>query len=160
MWWVNCLKDHKKLSICSLGFTPFAPSERSMTPSSSGSSRNWRLIMTGLQDAVQEYLKAPPASTLPQSSFASTSSIQLEEGLHRMSDIIAGCWTKPYQTRGLRIPRGAHGRILWQRLSLLSRSGKRRRMKQVTSCFITRSSLVYHQTLRTCWLERLPQRVL
>ena len=26
MWWVNCLKDHKKLSICPLGFTPFAPS--------------------------------------------------------------------------------------------------------------------------------------
>ena len=29
MWWVNCLKDHKKLSICPLGFTPFAPSGRS-----------------------------------------------------------------------------------------------------------------------------------
>ena len=28
MWWVNCLKDHKKLSICPLGFTPFAPSVR------------------------------------------------------------------------------------------------------------------------------------
>ena len=31
MWWVNCLKDHKKLSICPLGFTPFAPSVTGIT---------------------------------------------------------------------------------------------------------------------------------
>ena len=29
MWWVNCLKDHKKITICPLGFTPFAPSDTS-----------------------------------------------------------------------------------------------------------------------------------
>ena len=46
--------------------------------------------MTGLQDAVQEYLKAPPASMLPQPSFTSTSSVCLEEGLRQMSDVIMG----------------------------------------------------------------------
>ena len=63
---------------------------RSTTLSSSGSNQNRRLIMTSLQDAVQEYLKAPPASTLPQPSFASSSSIQLEEGLHQMLDAVTG----------------------------------------------------------------------
>ena len=49
--------------------------------------------MTGLQDAVQEYLKAPPANTLPQPAFqmagpsTSNSSVQLE-GMHQMSGII------------------------------------------------------------------------
>ena len=52
--------------------------------------------MTGIQDAVQEYLKAPLASTLPQLAFlmaglsASNSSTQLEEGLHQMSNVITG----------------------------------------------------------------------
>ena len=32
--------------------------------------------MTGLQDAVQEYLKAPPVNTLPQPPFASSLSCQ------------------------------------------------------------------------------------
>ena len=64
---------------------------RSMTLSSSGStqSRNRRLIMTGLQDVVQEYLKAPPANTLPPPLFASSSSIRLEEGMHQMSEVIS-----------------------------------------------------------------------
>ena len=65
---------------------------RSMTPSSSGLSRNLnqRSIMTGLQDAVQEYLKAPPANTLPQPLFASSSSVCLEEGMRQMSGIVTG----------------------------------------------------------------------
>ena len=52
--------------------------------------------MTGLQDVVREYLKAPPASTLPQPAFpmvgpsTSSLSIWLEEGLHQMLDIITG----------------------------------------------------------------------
>ena len=50
--------------------------------------------MTGLQDAVQEYLKAPPASTLPRPEFLtagpsqSSLSVWLEEGLHQMSEVI------------------------------------------------------------------------
>ena len=72
--------------------------ERSTTPSSSGStqSQSWRSIMTGLQDAVQEYLKAPPASTLPHPAFPTaglsmlSSSTQLEEGMHQMSEVIMG----------------------------------------------------------------------
>ena len=39
--------------------------------------------MTSPQDVVQEYLKAPLANTLPQLSFASTSSIHPEEGLRQ-----------------------------------------------------------------------------
>ena len=52
--------------------------------------------MTSLQDVVQEYLKAPLASTLPQPAFqmagplASSLSIWLEEGLRQMLDIITG----------------------------------------------------------------------
>ena len=46
--------------------------------------------MTGLQDAVQEYLKAPPANTLPPPSFALSLSVCLEEGMHQMSGIITG----------------------------------------------------------------------
>ena len=51
--------------------------------------------MTGLQDAVQEYLKAPPASTLPCPEFltagpSSSSSVRLEEGMHQMSKVITG----------------------------------------------------------------------
>ena len=73
---------------------------RSMTLSSSGS--NWslnqaqRLMMTGLQDTVQEYLKAPPANTLPRPEFPtagpsqSSLSIRLEEGMHQMSEVITG----------------------------------------------------------------------
>ena len=44
--------------------------------------------MTSLQDAVQEWKNAPPASTLPQPSFASSSSIRLEEGMHQMSEVV------------------------------------------------------------------------
>ena len=50
--------------------------------------------MTGLQDTVQEYLKAPPASTLPHPEFPtagpsqSSSSTQLEEGMCQMSGVI------------------------------------------------------------------------
>ena len=46
--------------------------------------------MTGLQTAVQEYLKAPPANTLPPLSFASSSSVHLEEGMHQMSEVVMG----------------------------------------------------------------------
>ena len=44
--------------------------------------------MTGLQDAVQEWKNAPPASTLPQPSFASSLSIRLEEGMCQMSEVV------------------------------------------------------------------------
>ena len=44
--------------------------------------------MTSLQDAVQEWKNAPPASTLPQPSFASSSSVRLEEGMHQMSEVV------------------------------------------------------------------------
>ena len=52
--------------------------------------------MTGLQEAVQEYLKAPPVSTLPCPEFPmagpsqSSSSAQLKMGLHQMSKVIMG----------------------------------------------------------------------
>ena len=52
--------------------------------------------MTGLQDTVQEYLKAPPASTLPHLEFPTagplqlSSSVHLEEGMHQMSEVIMG----------------------------------------------------------------------
>ena len=45
--------------------------------------------MTGLQGAVQEYLKAPPANTLPQPLFTSSSSVRLEEGMRQMSGVVA-----------------------------------------------------------------------
>ena len=45
--------------------------------------------MTGLQDVVQEWKNAPLASTLPQPSFASSSSIHLEEGMRQMSEVVA-----------------------------------------------------------------------
>ena len=45
--------------------------------------------MTGLQDVVQEWKNAPPASTLPQPSFASSSSVRLEEGMCQMSEVVA-----------------------------------------------------------------------
>ena len=45
--------------------------------------------MTGLQDAVQEWKNAPPVSTLPQPSFASSSSVRLEEGMRQMSEVVA-----------------------------------------------------------------------
>ena len=44
--------------------------------------------MTDLQDAVQEWKNAPPASTLPQPSFASSSSVRLEEGMRQMSEVV------------------------------------------------------------------------
>ena len=47
-------------------------------------------MTTGLQDAVQEWKNAPPASTLPQPSFASSSSVRLEEGMRQMSEVITG----------------------------------------------------------------------
>ena len=45
--------------------------------------------MTGLQDTIQEWKNAPPASTLPQPSFASSSSVHLEEGMRQMSEVVA-----------------------------------------------------------------------
>ena len=67
---------------------------RSTTPSSSGSNRSLdraqRSVMTGLQDTVQEWKNAPPVSMLPQPSFASSSSIRLEEGMRQMSDNSSG----------------------------------------------------------------------
>ena len=59
--------------------------EKSMTPSSSGSSWNRRPIMTGLQNTVQEYLKAPLVDMLPLPLFTSTSSVRLEEGSRQIS---------------------------------------------------------------------------
>ena len=53
-----------------------------------------KTIKKGLKEAVQEYLQAPPASTLPCPEFPmdgllpSSSSVQLEEGLHQMLDIV------------------------------------------------------------------------
>ena len=50
--------------------------------------------MTSLQDAVQEYLKAPLASTLPRLEFPtagpsqSSSSARLEEGMCQMSEVV------------------------------------------------------------------------
>ena len=44
--------------------------------------------MTGLQDAVQVWKNAPPASTLPQPLFATSSSVRLEEGLCQMSEVV------------------------------------------------------------------------
>ena len=70
---------------------------RSMIPSSSGltQSLTQRSIMTGLQEVVQEYLKAPPANTLPQPAFLTAgplmnSSVWLEEGMRQMSKVITG----------------------------------------------------------------------
>ena len=45
-------------------------------------------MMTGLQDTVQEWKNAPPANMLPQPSFASSSSIRLEEGMRQMSAVV------------------------------------------------------------------------
>ena len=45
-------------------------------------------MMTGLQDAVQEWKNAPPASTLPQPLFALSSSVRLEEGMRQMSEVV------------------------------------------------------------------------
>ena len=45
--------------------------------------------MTSLQDAVQEYLKAPLANMLPQPSFTSSLSVHLEEGMHQMSEVVS-----------------------------------------------------------------------
>ena len=50
--------------------------------------------MTGLQEAVQEYLKAPPVSTLPRPEFPTAGPLQLslsarlEMGLHQMSKVV------------------------------------------------------------------------
>ena len=44
--------------------------------------------MTGLQDAVQEWKNAPPVSTLPPPSFASSSSVRLEEGMRQMLEVV------------------------------------------------------------------------
>ena len=46
--------------------------------------------MTGLQEAVQEWKNAPPANTLPPPSFASSSSIRLEEGMCQMLEVVQG----------------------------------------------------------------------
>ena len=44
--------------------------------------------MTGLQDTVQEWKNAPPASTLPQPLFASSLFIHLEEGMRQMLEVV------------------------------------------------------------------------
>ena len=41
-----------------------------------------------MTDVVQEYLKAPLVSMLPQPSFASSSSVHLEEGTCQMSEVV------------------------------------------------------------------------
>ena len=69
--------------------------EKSTTLSSSGSvTVPWKVIRKGLEEAVWEYLQALPVSTLPHPEFPmdgllpSSSSIQIEEGLCQMSDIV------------------------------------------------------------------------
>ena len=44
--------------------------------------------MTGLQDTVQEWKNAPPVNMLPQPSFASSSSVRLEEGMRQMLEVV------------------------------------------------------------------------
>ena len=44
--------------------------------------------MTSLQDVVQEWKNAPPASMLPQPLFASSSSVRLEEGMRQMLEVV------------------------------------------------------------------------
>ena len=62
--------------------------------------------MTGLQDAVQEYLKAPPASTLPRPEFPtagpSTSSlfVRLEEGMCQMSKVVMAMSETSFKDQG------------------------------------------------------------
>ena len=69
--------------------------ERSSTLSLSGSQgRTQKTIRKGLQEAVKEYLQAPPASTLPHSEFPTAGPSQLslsthfEMGLHQMSEVV------------------------------------------------------------------------
>ena len=45
--------------------------------------------MTGLQDTVQEWKNAPPASTLPHPLFTSSLSVRLEEGMRQMLEVVA-----------------------------------------------------------------------
>ena len=56
--------------------------------------------MTGLQDAVQEWKNAPPASTLPQLSFASSSSVRLEEGMRQMSEVVTAMSETSFADQG------------------------------------------------------------
>ena len=56
--------------------------------------------MTGLQDAVQEWKNAPPVSTLPQLSFASSSSVHLEEGMHQMLEVITAMLETSFADQG------------------------------------------------------------
>ena len=56
--------------------------------------------MTSLQDAVQEWKNAPPASTLPQPSFASSSSVHLEEGMHQMSEVVTAMSETSFADQG------------------------------------------------------------
>ena len=58
--------------------------------------------MTGLQDAVQEWKIAPPASshTLPQPSFASSSSVRLEEGMRQMSEVVTAMSETSFADQG------------------------------------------------------------
>ena len=62
--------------------------------------------MTGLQDAVQEYLKAPPASTLPCPEFPTaglstlSSSVCLEEGMRQMSKVVTAMSETSFADQG------------------------------------------------------------
>ena len=61
--------------------------------------------MTSLQDAVQEYLKAPPASTLPRPEFpmagpSSSSSVRLEEGMRQMSEVVTAMSEMSFMDQG------------------------------------------------------------
>ena len=102
--------------------------------------------MTGLQDAVQEYLKAPPANTLPQPLFTSTLSIHLEEGLRQTLKTALS----DQDSQGSR-------KNAWRNLKLggiaTPKQWEREEDEMVTSCSIIQSSLIYRIINRTHWLE-------
>ena len=80
---------------------------RSSTLSSSGSAvMPQRMIRKGLQEVVKEYLQASLVGTLPQLEFLMggplplSSSIQLEEGLCQMLDIVTAMLNQALSDQG------------------------------------------------------------
>ena len=57
-------------------------------------------MMTGLQDTIQEWKNAPPANTLPQPSFTSSSSVRLEEGMCQMSEVVMAMLETSFADQG------------------------------------------------------------
>ena len=56
--------------------------------------------MTSLQDVIQEWKNAPPASTLPQLSFALSLSVHLEEGMRQMSEVVTAMLEMSFVDQG------------------------------------------------------------